>query len=81
MAHGIQADMVPKKFGGKQGLIIDETFVPLNFDGEKLFFNISRPTEKEIEALERFELTSPKPVDVIGRARKKKIMSEVPLLE
>ena len=50
---------IVENFGGKQGLIIEDTFIPLNFYGEKLYLSISKPTLDEIDSLDAFELTSP----------------------
>ena len=61
MFHGIKVYMVPEMFGGKQVLTIKYTFIPLNFDGEKLYLSISNPALDEIGSLHAFELTSPVP--------------------
>ena len=57
MAHGINIDMTPEKFGGGQALEIDNMTIPLEYDDEKLFISISKPTEHDIKELEVFEIT------------------------
>ena len=44
MAHGIKIDMVPNKYGGKGGMTVDGDFIPFDFDDEKLFIKIQKPT-------------------------------------
>ena len=36
MAHGITVDMVPEKYGGKSGMTVEETFLPFEYDDEKI---------------------------------------------
>ena len=62
MSHGVNIDMTPKLFGGEQQLTIENQNIPMNFDGEKLFFNISKPTQHDMNTLEAFKLTSPYPL-------------------
>ena len=65
MQHGIEIDLTP--FGrkqtngdlGTQKMVIDSVEIPLRFDGRKMFLNIRKPSEIELEELEVFELTSP----------------------
>ena len=44
MAHGIKIDMVPTKYGGKGGMTVEGDFIPFDFDDEKLFIKIQKPT-------------------------------------
>ena len=60
MAHGITVDMVPEKYGGKSGMKVEETLLPFEYDDEKLFVKIERPSRQDFD-FECFELTSPYP--------------------
>ena len=59
MANGIKIDMTPEKSEGKQCLIMDDAILLIKYDGEKLYFTISKPNNDEIKNLETYELTSP----------------------
>ena len=65
MANGIKLDMTPEKYGGQQCLTMDDVVLPMKYDGEKLYFTISKPTDDEIKNLETFELTSPYSNDLL----------------
>ena len=58
MKHGVKFDMTPIKFGGKGGMYIEQEFFPFEFDDEKLFFNIQKPTKEDLDTYEWFELNS-----------------------
>ena len=58
-AHGCKVDQTLEKFGGEQGLLVEDCFMPFEWDGEKLFWRIEKPTLDELDTLECFELTSP----------------------
>ena len=63
--HGVTFSLTPRdredSMGnkGKQNMVIEGKEIPLNFDGRKMYLNISRPTNDEIDALDFYELTSP----------------------
>ena len=38
MAHGIYVNIIPESYGEKQGLTIEDTFIPFEFDCEKVLF-------------------------------------------
>ena len=77
MRHGIKVDLTPTSFGGEGGLQIEDQFLPFEFDQEKLFFKISKPTQDDLDSLEWFELTSPYPIlNETSRRNKKKILPE-----
>ena len=60
MKHGITLDITPPTYGGTScGLKISDQFLPFEFDGEKLYFTISKPSDEDLHTLEAFELTSP----------------------
>ena len=61
MAHGITVDLVPEKYGGKSGMMVEETFLPFEYDDEKLFIEIEKPSKQDFDHYEMFELTSPYP--------------------
>jgi len=69
MAHGVNFDLTPvghtNELGkpGKQCLTIEDRTLALAFDGRKMYINIRRPTRKELNLLEIFELTSPDPFE------------------
>ena len=44
MEHGIKIDMVPTKYGGLGGMTVEGDFIPFEFDNEKLFIKIQKPT-------------------------------------
>lgn len=57
--HGIKVDLTPATLGGEGGMRIEDVFIPFSFDGEKLYLEISNPTQEQVDTLELFELTSP----------------------
>ena len=68
-AHGIKCCLRPPEYGGTCGLIVDDETFPFQWDKEKLYLNISKPTEADLTTLEWFELTSPNP-DLAQRIRR-----------
>ena len=82
MKHGISLDITPPLYGGSScGLKISDQFFPFNFDGEKLYFHISKPTDEDLLTLETFELTSPLPTSHIRHMTKRSIPGDIPLSE
>ena len=82
MKHGISLDITPPLYGGSScGLKISDQFFPFNFDGEKLYFHISKPTDEDLLTLEAFELTSPLPTSHIRHMTKRSIPGDIPLSE
>ena len=69
MQHGVTFDLTPKDkltpLGdlGKQHIVIEDKEIPLQYDGRKLFLNIRKPTEDDMEELECVEMTSPLPFE------------------
>ena len=55
MTHGVTFDLTPPQFGGTGALYIDDEKIPMEFDGEKLFFRIEKPTESDLDELDCFE--------------------------
>ena len=81
MANGIKLDMTPEKYGGQQCLTMDDVVLPMKYDGEKLYFTISKPTDDEIKNLETFELTSPYSNDLLRRNKLTKHSTNIPMME
>ena len=69
MDHGIRFCLTPRDTLtsegtlGKQNMIVDEKEISLKFDGRKMYLNIRKPTQEEIDTLEIFEITSPEPFE------------------
>ncbi len=59
MRHGVSVDLTPTEYGGAGTMIVDDESFPLQFDGEKLYYTIEKPTEHDLDTLQCFELTSP----------------------
>ena len=79
MAHGIKIDMVPTKYGGKGGMTVEGGFILFDFDDEKLFIKIQKPTQEDLDISEWYELTSP--VTHIRRKHNKLMASNIPIEE
>jgi len=58
MRHGVKFDLTPKAHGGTSKMTIEDEHFPLRFDGEKLFFNIEKPTTQDLDKYDCYELTS-----------------------
>ena len=58
MRHGLKFDMTPPLYGGTGSMSINDDILPLNFDGEKLFLSISKPTKEDYELYDCYELSS-----------------------
>ena len=69
MEHGVKFCLTPKDTLtpdgnlGKQNMIVDEKEIPLEFDGRKMYLNIRKPTQDEIDTLDILEITSPEPFE------------------
>ena len=81
MRHGIHVDLTPATLGGTGGIKIEDQFLPFEFDNEKLFYNISKPTQDDLDTLEWFELTSPCPITTSRRNKKKILPEDIPIGE
>ena len=81
MSHGIQCDLTPTKYGGKGGIQISNDFFPFEFDDEKLYFRISKPSLDDLNIFEHFELTSLLPTQSTRRNKKKLLPSDIPMIE
>ena len=66
-AHGVIVNDVAKrhlatdKRQGAQNLVVDDVEIPLNFDGWKCYFTVSKPTTEQLKLLPKFTLTSELP--------------------
>ena len=56
MKHGATVDMTHINQVGVGCLYVDEGYIPFCWDNEKLYYNIQKPTEEDIEELDIFEL-------------------------
>ena len=54
--HGARVDMTHRNLVGDGGVYVDEEYLPFWWNNEKLYFNIHKPIEEDIEELEIFEL-------------------------
>jgi hypothetical protein len=86
MRHGIAMDLTPRKHGGKGGMRIDGQFFPFEYDDEKLYLRISKPTYEELDFLDCYELTSPNDHTVLAhnhsrRNKKKLTYEDIPMVE
>ena len=65
MQHGVRFYLTPTDTltpdgeNGQQKMVVEEKDTPLRYDGRKLYLNIRKPTDEEIERLDIFEITSP----------------------
>ena len=65
MEHGVSFDLTPLGHAndtgdpGRQCFKVEDKTIPLCFDGRKMFLDIRRPTERELDTLDIFEMTSP----------------------
>ena len=72
MPHGVTFDLTPTKHGGTGKMSIHDVDFPFQFDGEKAFYNISKPTQDDVDTLDCFELTSIIPPTINHIRRKHK---------
>jgi hypothetical protein len=59
-------------------MVVDDETFPFQWDREKLYINISKPTESDLATLEWFELTSPNPDLATRICRKHQGPTETP---
>ena len=52
MKHGAIVDMTHRNLGGDGGLYVDEEYLPFWWENEKLYYNIEKPTEEDLEELD-----------------------------
>ena len=82
MRHGVCFDMVPDVFGGTGSMTVDDEEIPFEYDHEKLFLQMRKPTKQDIDTLESFELTAPYSEGLFPRRRKQKLRPEdIPIEE
>ena len=72
-------DTVLTKYGGQGGMTVEGVFILFDFDDEKLFIKIQKPTQEELHIYEWYELTSP--VSHIRRKHDKLMASNIPIEE
>ena len=74
---------------GNPSMVVGNTEIPFMFDGRKMYFNLRKPTDKEIRTMVPVILTSPKqynpkPETYLHKVRRKKtnkILSKIPIEE
>lgn len=83
MPHGVTFDLTPTKHGGTGKMSIHDVDFPFQFDGEKAFYNISKPTQDDVDTLDCFELTSiiPPTINHIRRKHKQTTPTDIPIDE
>jgi hypothetical protein len=59
MRHGVTMDLTPIQHGGLGGMKIDGQLFAFEYDEEKLFFKITKPTWEDLDYYDCVELTSP----------------------
>ncbi|MGH7954924.1 MAG: hypothetical protein ACREOZ_03095, partial [Gloeomargaritales cyanobacterium] len=50
--HGVRTDLTPFLQGGKQSMVVEDVTLPFEFDGEKMFWNIRKPSQHNLDRLE-----------------------------
>lgn len=55
--HGVKVDDLAKRYGGKHEIIAGNLSIPLVSKGYLSAFKVSRPSEEDIDTLERIEMT------------------------
>jgi len=60
-AHGVQIEGIHPHANTRCGLTVNNKFMEFDWDNESIFFQISKPTEEELETYDIFELNSPLP--------------------
>jgi hypothetical protein len=86
MRHGISMDLTPTKHGGLGGMTVEGQFFPFEYDDEKLFFRIEKPTWEDFDYYECIEITSPHDSLLLGavrsrRNKKKLTYEDIPIAE
>jgi hypothetical protein len=86
MRHGIRMDMTPTIYGGESGMNIDGQFIAFDFDHEKLFLPISKPTWEDMDYFDIYELTSPYDHELLStvhprRNKKRSTYEDIPMTE
>jgi hypothetical protein len=59
MRHGVKVDMVLPKYGGTGSISINDESLTFLFDDEKLYWEISKPSQDDLDTLKWFELNPP----------------------
>ena len=80
MRYGIMCYMTPNIYEGKGGIKVGEIFLSFQFDEEKLFFKIMKPTIEDLDSYEHIELTSLINNYSARRNRKKLLPSDIPMV-
>ena len=86
MRHGIFMDLTPSKDGGLGGMTVEGQFFPFEYDDEKLFLRIEKPTREDFDYYDCIELTSPNDTILLNsvhsrRSKKKLVHEDIPIVE
>jgi len=83
MRHGVKFDMTPPIYGGTGSMSINDDIMPLNFDGEKRFLSISKPTKDDYDLYDCYKLSSALHTPVIHprHCSKKTMHEDIPMIE
>jgi len=72
MRHGVTFDMTPTIHHGRGVMDVDNEELPFHYDGEKLYYSISKPTQEDLDAYDCYELTSALETDFINHIKPKR---------
>jgi hypothetical protein len=86
MRHGISVDLILRKHGGNSGMQIEGQHFPFEYDEEKLFLQIQKPTWEDLDYYDCFEITSPYNDTLLNtvnsrRAKRKLTCNDIPIVE
>jgi hypothetical protein len=86
MRHGVRMDLTPIVYGGESGMRVDGQFIAFDFDREKLYLPISKPTWEDMDYFDIYEVTSPFDQEVMSmvhprRNKKKLTYEDIPIDE
>ena len=51
--------MIPRKYGGSNSIVVDGEKLEYEFDDEKIFWKITKPTQNDLDTLKWVELNPP----------------------
>jgi len=72
MRHGVMFDMTPTIHHGRGVMDVDNEELPFHYDGEKLYYSISKPTQEDLDTYDCYELTSALETDFINHIKPKR---------
>ena len=83
MKHGIHLDMIPRKYGGSNSIVVDGEKLEYEFDDEKIFWKITKPTQNDLDTLKWVELNPPTMLGEqrVRRKTKSEMETQIPWIE